>query len=456
MKRFITYIICAAACLQSCLDIKLENQFSDPHAITTVATARELLASAYSSLPRYQLELSLLGDDFMPTSLSSRASNLMNIYNWTEKDMVELSTYIWNDYYMVIAYINALLPRLDNVTAEEEDAAELAKVRAEALGLKAWCYFDLLRLYSPVYSEANLKKSGIIIKNRLELDFLPRSTMEACIAEIDRLLGEAAKTANDSPVYYLGSDAVAAIRAEFEMYRGRYDKAVEYGLPLLSDIESRLSGTAFNNLWSDNASDERLFAPYIFDSFYIDLNYDRNTGDYFKISDAVTYQDGDQRKEWCEFQGPMEGTRSFGKYNRMYFDNTEVRYINSLRYSGVLLTVAEAYARDGKPAEARGLMDKYLTARGLTGLDSSLDGEALIVRILEEKHREFVGEGVRYFDLKRTGAGLQRYDAKGKETKKVASDDYKWLLPIPQSEYKHNDMITEADQNPGWPYEKTS
>ncbi len=444
--------------LQSCLDIKLDNQFSDPDAITTVATARELLASAYNALPRYQMELSLLSDDFAPTSLVTRASNLQNIYNWTEKDMVDLSGYVWNDYYLAVAYINALLPRLDNVKTEgEAEIVELAKVRSEANALKAWCYFDLLRLYGPVYSEANLTKPGIIIKNRLELDFLPRSTVEASIAEIEKLFIEAAKTDNDSPVYYLGSNAVNALRAEFELYRGNYDKAIEYGLPLLSDIEQRLTATEFEALWSDKESQERIFAPYIFESFYIGLNDDRNTGDYFKLNDAVSYETGDVRKGWSEFQGPMADTRSFGKYNKMYFDNTEVRYINTLRYSGVLFTVAEAYSRsaDGE-ATARELLNKYLTARGLTEVDGRLSGDELTARIIEEKHKEFVGEGVRYYDLKRMGTSLKRYNANGGTTKTISAGDYKWLLPIPPAEYKYNDNITEADQNPGWPFDKTN
>ncbi len=459
MKKYIIFIVCALAGFHSCLDIKLENQFSDPYAITTTATARELLATAYNSLPRHQVEFALMSDDFEPTSLASRATNLQNIYKWSEKDLVDLSSLIWNEYYLTIAYLNALLPRLDNVVTEgEADAAELEKVRAEALTMKAYCYFDLLRLYGPAYSESNLDKAGIIIKNRLELDFLPRSSVRDCVAEIARLFEEAAKIKNETaPVYYLGSAALAALRTEFELWRGNYGKAVEYGLPLLADIEERLLGTEWDKLWSSNDSRERIFAPYIFNTFYIELNYDKEKGDYFKLSDEVNYAEGDTRKEWCEFQGPMEGARSFGKYNRMYFDNVEVRYINTLRYSAVLFTVAEAYAQmEGKDPDARELLNKYLTIRGLDGVPEGLQGDDLTARILQEKHKEFVGEGARIFDLKRMGQSLKRYDARGNVESTIKADDYRWLLPIPQSEYKYNENITEADQNPGWPYEKTN
>jgi hypothetical protein len=37
--------------------------------------------------------------------------------------------------------------------------------------------------------------------------------------------------------------------------------------------------------------------------------------------------------------GPV---RALGKYNRMYYENLTVRYINTMRYSGVCFAAAEA------------------------------------------------------------------------------------------------------------------
>lgn len=457
MKKHIISIMVLLPLTVGCLDIKLENQFSDPDAITTVDTARELLASAYNSLPRYQVELAVLSDDFCPTRFANYYAEMQNLYNWQDNAITDLSDLIWKDYYMTVSYLNTLLTRLPNVVIEEEsDAVELEKVRSEACALKACCYFDLLRFYAPRYAPENLEKDAIILKNRLELDFLPRSSLKACVEEISTLLSEAASVENTgTAVYYFGSDAVNALRAEFELYRGNYGKAVEYGLPLLSDLETRLTATEYTNLWSENESLERIFAPYIFDTFYIDLNYDREDGDYFRLSDQVTYEDGDVRKEWCEYQGPQTGVRSFGKYNRMYYENSEVRYINTLRYSGVCFTVAEAYARDDESGEAVKLMNRYLSARGCEPLDETLSGDDLIDAILSEKQKEFVGEGTRYFDLKRLDIPLQRYNVSGSVSSTVAADDYRWLLPIPQSEYRYNENITAEHQNPGWSYEIT-
>lgn len=450
MRKSIIYVILSLAVLPGCLDIKLESQFSDPYAITTVATARELLASAYNSIPRFQMEFSILSDDFVPTSYASKAADLSNLYRWHEKAIDDLSSQVWNSYYLTVAYVNALLPRLDNVVPKDEsEALEIEKIRSEAKTLKAICYFDLLRLYGPVWSEGNADADGIILKNRLELDFLPRSSMKDCVNEIDALLSEAASVENDgTSVYYLSSSAVNALRAELELYRHDYKEAVRIGLPLLEDAEGRWTSTDYDNLWSGNDSRERLFAPYIFNTFYVGLNYDRDKGDYFALNSHVIYDEGDVRKAWCEYAGPQEGVINLGKYNRMYYENTDVRYINTIRYSGVCFTVAEAYARDGRPSEAIALMNRYLGARNAVLLDEGLSGEPLVLAILLEKQKEFVGEGIRLFDLKRLGKPLVRYGSAGNSTS-VAPDDYRWLFPIPASEYRYNDKIVNI--NPGWP-----
>lgn len=439
--------ICMVLALAGCsLDIRLEDQFSDPYAITDTETARELLASAYNSLPRFQMELSILSDDFYPTSLSQKYAEILNLYNWQEKAIVDFSYNVWSEYYMTVAIVNALLPRLELLEPKtEQDAVEMAFIRSEAYALKALCYFDLVRLYGP-----------IVLKDRLEFETLPRSSVEDCLNEIDRLLDEAEKVQdNDSEVFYMSSDAVKALRVEFELHRGNYGTAVSIAEKLLEGAERRWTKASFENLWSGNESDERIFAPYIFDSFYTDLCYDKEYGDYFILSGNVSYDDSDVRKLWSEYPYQMSSgqVRALGKYNRMYYENTTVRYINTLRYSGVCFAAAEAYARDEKPALAIAMVNRLLGAYGAALLDDSLEGDALIEAILEEKHKEFVGEGVRYFDLKRLAKPLQRHKNLGAGVSStVKPDDYRWLFPIPESEYKYNDLM---DQNPEWPFIKT-
>jgi hypothetical protein len=249
---------------------------------------------------------------------------------------------------------------------------------------------------------------------------------------------------------------VQALLAEFELYRHNYKDAVSYGLPLLSGAESRWTKTEYDNLWADNTSADRIFAPYIFDSFYQDLCYDKTSGDYFVLDPAMSYGDADVRKDWASYSISMNGSQvvTLGKYNRMYYDNITVRYINTLRYSGVCFTVAEAYARDGDDDLARQTLNRLLNAYGAEPLDESLEGDAIIEAILAETQKEFAGEGVRFFDLKRHDRQLSKKGNFGTGTSvTIQPGDYRWLFPIPQSEYRYNDKITQ--NNPGWPFIKT-
>ena len=448
-------MLLVASGLTSCLDIKLDDQYSDPDAVNSTQRARELLSAAYNSLPRYQIELSLLSDDFCPTNLAGRNSEMQNLYAWQEKAIDDLSSGIWPEYYYTISLVNALLQRIPSIAGD--DLGTLRCIEASACALKALCYFELMKLYAPLWSEANAEKDGIILKDRLELEFLPRSTMKDCVKAIADLLYRAsalfAEAGEDKldRIYYLGPDAVVALKAELELYRGNCAEAARLGTELLSGRENVWTKSAYDALWSENDSAERIFSPYIFNTFYTELCYDWNSGDYYVLSDRVNFDSGDQRLDWAQRTMEMGGhtVRQMGKYNKMYYDKQDVRYINTLRWSGVLFTVCEALLLDGKTTQARDLLNLFLAARGVPEVSESIDGEQLMEAVLAEKQKEFAGEGTRLWDLKRRSIDVQRYTLYGQGVSAtVKAGDYRWLFPIPKSEYRYNEAV---HQNPDWP-----
>lgn len=192
--------LCFTACS---LNIPYENQFSDPDAITTPNTARELLATAYKQLPSPEFDLSVLGDDFETTSWISRDASLNNLYKWQTQPIEDLAVSIWSDYYAAVAIANAVLERVDGISVSTtEETKELQAVVSEAKLLKAYCYFNLLRLFAPDYEDGP-EKDGIILKDQLELGFLYRSSIEECVTAIRELLKEALTVENNpSDVYW--------------------------------------------------------------------------------------------------------------------------------------------------------------------------------------------------------------------------------------------------------------
>lgn len=452
--HYIYMLVCAVVLHGCSLDVPYENQFSDPDAITTLQTARELLATACSDLPHAEFQLSVLSDDFTPTSWIKRNPDLENLYKWEPQPIQDLGTSLWQEYYSVIVTLNTLLERLPSV---QGDAEEVAQIEAEAKALKALCYFDLLRLFATDYKDGK-DKPGIILKDKVELDFLSRTDVEGCVTEIRTLLTEAADImpAGITNVYWLSRPACLYLLAQVELYAGNYGQAVTYAAWAMEEIDAMetLTVSDYANLWSGNESTERIFAfysPNIASSFYIDIVYDTNTGDYLALNKtlASSYDEGDVRKDFTvyPFQTSSQTVNYFGKYNRMRKEKQEIAYINKLRTAGLCLLQAEAYCLEGEhEAQAVAIMNEFLGKRGAAPLDENLRGNVLLRRILTEKWKEFAGEGQRYFDLKHYRRSLLSTWAVN-AGKTVTAEDYRWNFPIPKEEYLYNDNV---EQNDGW------
>ncbi len=448
MKKHIIGILLGAACCGCSLDIPYDNQFSDPDAITTPRTARELLASAYAALPNPELDLSLMTDDFAPTYWASSNPSLLNQYNWQPQAVQDISATTWSGYYGVISTLNALIERVPALP----DSDEKRRVRGEALALKAYCYFQLTRLYGPDYA-ADPEADAIVIKDALAMANLRRSSVRASVDEVKRLLREALADMGDTETStdWLGPDAAKILLAQAQLYSGEYNAAAETAKAVL---DSRGFGVfepeAYRSLWTGGACAERVFAynsPVNSQSFYLGIVYDTSSGDYFAMAPALvaSYGENDCRRDASVYSAvsPSIGEQDyFGKYNAERKEQREIELINKLRVSDALFTYAEACCMGADPGEggAREAVNEYLSRRGAEPLDESLSGRELLSAILAEKQKEFAGEGQRYFDLKRYGevAGNAR----------VAAGDYRWCWPIPRDEYLYNENMT---QNPQWP-----
>lgn len=458
MRHNLCFLFIAGITLSSCsLDVKYENQFSDPYAITNVAVARELLASAYNELPNPEFDLSILADDFTTTYWTKSNPSILNQYNWQPSALQSLSSY-WNAYYSVVASVNTLLERLPSVeTSDSRDVHEKEYVRAEALTLKAFCYFNLLRLFAPDYSDGP-ESDGVIIKDKVEMETLARKSIRDCCDEIRRLLKEALSLNptedNDS---WLDADASLYLLADLELFCGNFSEAITASEALISEIGlDALEESEYSRLWELSDNKEQIFCfdnPQQSDSFYLSIVYDKDNGDYFAISPdlANSFSSTDIRynQSVYETESPSLGAmKYFGKYNKLRKQGLNVTKIHKLRLSGVYFIMAESLCALGEYSKAREVINKYLNARKADTIPDSLPDTSLTETILTEKQKEFVGEGQRFFDLKRYRKTILRNWINGQPAeRRIMPGDYRWTLPIPKEEYLYNENVT---QNKGW------
>ena len=259
--------------------------------------------------------------------------------------------------------------------------------------------------------------------------------------------------------------AAAYLRAELELYAGDYAAAERWARLVITQKggTASLQREVYQQLWQGNQCEARIFAPYINRYFYTEIVYDRQTGDCFTVNPTVLSRFGqtDLRRNASVFDKKLPDSplgqmkNCFGKYNAVNWFRTngvnsgETHYVSLFRTAGAYFILAEALAHQGKSTEAIATMNDYLTQREATLLASNLEGEALLSAILQEKQLEFLGEGERYFDLKRYRQTLLRNWMKGLSNKtQISPNDYRWNLPIPKGEYLYNER---AAQNFGWP-----
>ena len=77
------------------LNIPVENELTDPNAITSVQTAYEALSSAYTSYPKEVYRLSLISDDFVPTFTAGQDPSSSRLYSYTDAELRDLSESLW-------------------------------------------------------------------------------------------------------------------------------------------------------------------------------------------------------------------------------------------------------------------------------------------------------------------------------------------------------------------------
>jgi hypothetical protein len=123
-----------------------------------------------------------------------------------------------------------------------------------------------------------------------------------------------------------------------------------------------------------------------------------------------------------------------------------------IRLAEMYLIAAEAELMLNNKNKAAELINKIRTRAAITGKATNMQITADAVTldfILDERAREFAGEQMRWFDLKRTGKLIERVKLHNKSAA-ANIQDYHVLRPIPQKQIDAVTNKTEFTQNPGY------
>lgn len=482
MKKYIIWVlmlpimaISSISC-KKLVEIKETDFIGGDLALRTVKNNESLLIGAYAG---FQTEMSIrlngtFSDELKPGDFYASQSTHEWQFGVADIGIRDNYTAI-TSYYTIIDRANRVLQALPNAVVEvPTDNALREKVRGEALFLRAFAHFELFRYYCKNYAPTEL---GMFYAEVPSLTPQARIPMGEYFTKILADLTTAKPLlANDlTDVYRANRLAATGLHARIALYMGNWNDAETYSTEFINAIPLA-TRAEFPGIWTDANKRESAFklnrtTGSRIGSFYRGL-FTKNTAGAIVAPASISWvpstklwnaydRVNDVRFSSYLIDEPIlatvagKPTRIVAKYAGTGYTtvNENVADIKVLRTGEMYLIRAEARAEKNAFTGANSAESDLnaLRAARITGYANVTltSKENAITQILGERFKELAFEGHRFWDLKRRGLPVERLDEDAPSAlgKTLPANNFRFVLPIPQSETNANPNI---QQNEGY------
>lgn len=378
----------------------------------------------------------------------------LNTYDYKASVVETAMSKIYNNLFKLVADVNGLLDVVDNGVLDEND---YNLVKGEALALRAFCHFDVLRLFGPMPTDTNTDRILPYVKavtNRpntfLTYEAFVRELLndieeaEACLKKVDPILSHTIehlnRAANLSDNFYgyrqmrMNYYAVCALKARVSLWIGDQAKALEYAR-IVMDAQAPSGAKMFRlGTLNDCASGDKVMSSeHIFNLKSNDLSTTLGSGKtYQKRQQQLTSQLYEQGATDIRFVNMWDYVYDS---NQWTYHNYFVKYVQSSTMPDLaknvipLIRLYEMYLiamECSSLGEANTLYNEMCSARntasvGIAGADQ------LKELLIKEYNKEFYGEGQAFYAYKRLAAE-KIYFTNEPGTKEV------YVVPLPVKE----------------------
>lgn len=328
----------------------------------------------------------------------------------------------WEGYYKALMQVNNVY----SIAQGLPEGAERNKMLGECCYFRAYLHLALVTRFGDV----PLMRENTDAK-------VARTPAEEVWKFIEEELDVAMKLlgAPEEGFYYLSADAATALRARVALYRGDRALAAELAESLIADARYNLSN--YEDIFRGKPNDEIIFAFSCLTSdqsgiaigaMFYSYNHP-NSGSYEYVPSAEVmsmYDESDNRKDVSVMV--LDNLPSINKYPSGQAGTDPV----------IISRLGEMYLIS---AEAKGLEDggvdrlnELRTFRGLSRIYPASETE-LVNAVIEERRRELLGEGHRWYDLVRHGKAVEV----------LGIQKHQVLLPVPASERRVNENLTQNE-----------
>ena len=443
-------------------DEYLDELPDNRQSITTLEDISELLVSAYSggtyNFVEFRTDNAVAILDNAQLDWMTENFQYVRIVSSEAQDT---PTWLWENNYEAIAHANQALAGLEDVKGG--DTSFRNALKGEALLARAYNHFILANVFCQHYTSSNTSSLGIPYitapETNLKVEY-DRGTLEDTYNNIEKDLLEGLPLISDE--YYVGStkyhfnkNAAYAFASRFYLFKEDYAKCIEYsnkllGSGLVNSVYVRNMNEVFTGTFDVRAAN------------FIDINSPTNLlvvrKDSFINRENRGYR-ATINKHGEVFFAPVQSAQDFRyspytagtdaafqpKYDELFEFTTATTgfgyfIMPELRSEEVVLNRMESYVRLNRLDDA---LNDYnaiapmwynggeLTQAEITAFFGGTEQEAMLSFILSERRKEFINEGLRWFDIKRFNLEVSHTDVNGDEFL-LSSQDLKKAVQIPE------------------------
>lgn len=446
MKKILYSILLSTVVLSSCNYLEIEQVGEViPY---KVSDYRALLTAGYKKIPPHRQMLCWPSDEVAQLHPNHfwYTNALYNI-TWRASNSLAVEN-PYMDFYSTIFHANEVIDKI--MEAEDDGSESKEQILAEALALRAFCTFDLVNMYGKWYDPATAATDrGVPLYLVIDIaqKFKPVSVekvYDQVFADINRAKGLMRMDTYDRKhLYRFSKKSLTALEARVRLYHNDWDDAYTAATSLMatSPIEDLTLSTAKKPYTAESVeailSLEQPYADIA--STYLS----NNIVDMFDFETLVDYPAvyNDYRAgKYFEPELNMESFEYTDKFVSMKSSGTRT----SFRSSEIYLIAAEAALNKSNPDidAARQHLGALQSKRFKTPPDlSAMDTERLLQEVADERARELIMEGHRWFDLRRTTRPTLTKVIDG-ITYVLNRDSPLYILPFPISAVEANPELS--------------
>lgn len=451
--RYNIILICSMLALASCskwLDVSPKSEVSMDLLFTTREGYQDALNGLYSRSVKEELygreltagTLDVLAQNYLVDVVDRIGFRQTMLFNYKDNNFINRQKSVWAGLYNVIANANLILEHIDG-SGGLLDAGERDLIKGEALAMRAWCHFDVLRQFAaaPVaaptapgipYVTSFSKGTTPVYTLRQVLDSVIRDLSQAreLLKTVDPIMKPGYKVGYTTPDsstevsgpmflqhrrHRLNYFAVTGTLARVQLYAGNHAAALALAKEVIESNKFPWTRqTDFLNP-DDQQKDRILYKELLFGLYAPNMTnplFDRlrngettlNTppGELRTIFEVGGPGAEDFRyKQWFSQQSSSTGGyMRLEKYSRNSDKNLHELMIPMLRLSEMYYIAAESIY-DTDPAKAWDYLNIVRKQRGMGVPLNDPAKSVFLGELVKDARKEFFGEGQIFYMYKR-------------------------------------------------------